>query len=159
MEEKILEKLDTMGKQIGQIEQSIGEFKTETNQSIEKLRVELTASFSQKNKELRQELTAEFSQKNEELRQELTEKFTKKNAELHEKLTESLEKQIIHRMFVFEEDYGKRLKIAYEDLIGRHATEETNSEKITNLERREALNSAYVYNHETRIQELEKSQV
>ena len=59
-------------------------------------------------------------------------------------------------MFVFEEDYGKMLTIAFEELTCRNSTQVTNSERIANLEKREELNTAYVQNHEDRIQKLEK---
>ena len=106
----------------------------------------------QQNTSLKQELHTEMEQQNTKLKKELYTKMDQKNLELKEEL----EKEILDHMFVFEENYGKMITIAFEELTCRNSTQENNSQQIANLERREELNTAYVQNHEDRIQKLEK---
>lgn len=144
MEEKILAKLDSL--------------ENKMDEKFEDLKEELRSEFKQENTKLKEELYNKMDQKNAELKAELKKEIYNKIDQKNAELREDLERQILNHMFVFEEDYGKRLTIAYEDLTCRHATEETNTEKIANLEKRETLNTAYVQSHETRIQKLEKIQ-
>ena len=58
-------------------------------------------------------------------------------------------------MLVFEEHYGKALTIAVEGLNHRNSNIDVQSQRLDNLDRICNLNSAYVYDHEKRINNLE----
>lgn len=143
MEEKILAKLESLENNIDK----------KLDQKLNKLKNELR-------EELKEEFNQKFEQLGTELEEKLSNKFEQRNIELEERLTskleQRLEKKILDHMFVFEDEYGKKLTVAFEDLTCRHATEETNSEQIANLEKRCELNTAYIYGHEDRIKRLEK---
>ena len=73
-----------------------------------------------------------------------------------DKLEQDIHKEIIDRMFVFEEEYGRRLSIAYENINSRSQKEKNNEENIANLYKMLEFNSVYKDFHETRLSDLER---
>lgn len=141
MEEKILAKLEQIDSRFDKIERMIVE----------------------ENGKLKEELRKEFKQQNEKLRQELRKEFKQENIKLEDRLKEYIRSEvkegILHQMFLFEENYGRRITIAFEEIMSRNYKEERQDKDIKNLERETILNSAFVYNHEERIATLETTQV
>lgn len=85
------------------------------------------------------------------------------NTKLKEELSETLkselgdeiEQKILNHMFVFEQEYGRKLTIAFETLVGENVKEVKQNERLDNLDNLSTLHSAYIYNHEDRIDNLE----
>lgn len=126
MDEKILVILKEIQTKIGQMEAKIDN-------------MEMT--FKQENKKLKEELRQEFKQENKKLKVELG---------------EYVSNQILHHMFAFEEEYGRKLTIAFEALTSRSNREKIQDDSIANLNRISDLHTAYVYRHEDQINKLER---
>ena len=103
--------------------------------------------------ELKQELKTELK---EELTQELKTELAK---ELKTELSKELKKEILDHMFLFEENYGRKINIMYEEIMSKLKKDRNTEENVTILERRVDKNSAFVFNHENRITTLENSKI
>ncbi len=171
MEEKILAKLEQIDSKFDKMEKRIieenaklkEELRKEFKQENEKLKEELRKEFKQENEKLKEELRKEFKQENEKLKEQIRKEFKQENIKLENRLKECIttqvKEEILHHMFLFEENYGRRITIAFEEIMSRNYKEERQDKDIKNLERETTLNSAFVYNHEERIATLEKTRV
>lgn len=92
---------------------------------------------------------------------QMGERFEKSNQKIlgiEGRIAQEIRQQILDHMFVFETEYGRKMNIAYEEIIARNQKEGIQNEMIQNLERRTDMNSAFVHSHEERIAVLEKAQ-
>lgn len=132
----------------------IKELRAEFKQENEKLRAE----FKQENKKLRVELRSEFKQENIKLKNELKNELKiELKDELKFELGEELKKQLLDNMFVFEENYGRKINIMFEELMSKNQKDRVLEEDFLILEKRVDKNSAFVSNHEKRIATLEEA--
>lgn len=130
---------------------------------ITDLKVEMNNRF----KEQDESITEKFKEQDERITQkfkEQDERITKKFREQDEKIAqkfkeqdERITKEISNQMLVFEEHYGRALTIAVEGLNHRNSNIDIQSRRLENLDEICNLNSAYIYNHEERIHNLEKA--
>lgn len=95
-----------------------------------------------------------------DLKVEMNNRFKEQDERITEKFKEQDEritKEISNQMLVFEEHYGRALTIAVEGLNHRNSNIDIQSRRLENLDEICNLNSAYIYNHEERIHNLEKA--
>jgi len=124
----------------------------------EKTRVELKTELT---RELKTELTRELkTELTRELKTELTtvldkEIVPKMKTELKTELSEEVKKEILDHMFWFEENYGRKINIMFEELMSKLKKDRNAEENVLILEKRVDKNSAFVFNHENRITTLE----
>ena len=137
MEERILEKLDEMNKKFDTIDKKFDH--------IEKMIIK-------ENTKIKEELRTEFKEGNAKLKAEI-------KTDLKQEVREYVKKEILDHIFVFEEQYGRKLTIAFEQLISKAANEKIQNESIADLKRMSEVHTAYVYNHEDRIDKLENVQI
>jgi hypothetical protein len=132
-----------MDQKIGQMDQKISRM----DQKIEQMDKKIDDNFN------------ELKQDNINLKKELREEFKQENVKLKEDLRKELKKEISKHMFLFEQEYGRKLTIAYEDLTYRINRKDTQSEQIANLEKKAELNTAYIYSLQDRVDKLENVQL
>ena len=161
--------LDTTDlKQISQI------IKTELNQGFKEQDEKITEKFKEQDEKITQKfkkqgeiIAKKFKEQDERITKELKkqdDRITKEFKRQHEEIIEIFKaedrkiiKEISNQMLVFEEHYGRALTIAVEGLNHRNSNIDVQNQKLDNLDKICNLNSAYVYNHEERIHNLEKA--
>lgn len=153
MEEKILAKLETMENRFDSMEKKIDKMDIKFD--------ELREEFKQENAKLKDELRNEFKQENAKLKDELRNEFKQESVKLKNKLRNELKsdmkEEILAQMFVFETEYGRNINIMYEEIMARNEKRNALEKNLNSLEIRVNRNSAFVFNHESRIATLEKT--
>lgn len=71
-------------------------------------------------------------------------------------IKKEIREENLQYLHVFEDEYGRKLTIAIEALTCQNDKERIQDDRLTSLERTVQMNTAYFYNHEDRIDELEK---
>lgn len=93
------------------------ELREEIKQSNETLKEELREEIKQSNETLKEELRGEIKQSNEALKEELRGEIKQSNEalrnELHEEMN-AFEKRMLDRMFLFEQEYGKKIDAIFD---------------------------------------------
>lgn len=144
MEEKILEALNKINERLDRMDQRLdqmGERFDKTDQRFDQMEERLDKTDQR------------FDQMGERF-----EKSDQKILGIEGRIAQEIRQQILDHMFVFETEYGRKMNIAYEEIIARNQKEGIQNEMIQNLERRTDMNSAFVHSHEERIAVLEKAQ-
>lgn len=88
------------------------------------------------------------------LKKELSQELFPK---LKKDLGQDLKKEILDHMFWFEETYGRKINIMFEEIMSKQQKDRQTEENIVILEKRVDKNSAFVFDHENRIATLEKA--
>lgn len=133
-----------------------------------KLKDELRAEFQSENAKLKDELKTELKSElktelktelGDELGQRFSQELTKQMNELRKSLSEELRKEVLDRMFVFEENYGRSINIMFEEIMCKNKKDRNMEKDIIVLERRVDKNSAFIMSHENRIATLEEAKI
>ncbi len=141
MEEKILAKLDRIEAKFDEVDFKFQHMERKMMIENEKLKAEL----EQRLEEMLEEKLDKI------LDEKLEEKLNKKL----EEMKQELKQEILNHMFIFEQEYGRKLTIAFEELMSRSNRERIQDESIEDLKRMSGMYTAYAYNHEDRIHKLE----
>lgn len=98
---------------------------------------------------MEERILAKLDEKFHEMKEEL-------KTELSNTIREEVRSEVSAQMFVFEEEYGRKINIMYEELTGKIHKERNLQEDIAIMERRIDKNSDFVFHHEKRITTLER---
>lgn len=93
----------------------------------------------------------------QEIKEELNELEERLEQKLEKKLEQKLNEKIASYMLVFEEEYGRKINIMFEELTAKNQKDRIIEENMLVLEKRVDKNSDFVFNHEKRITTLEKA--
>ena len=109
---------------------------------------------------LRDEMNQRFKEQDEKFEQrfkEQDEKFEQRFKEQEEKFYRRIDQRISDQMTYFEEKYGRDFALAVECLNSKSETEDIQNQRLNVLEKSNNINSAAIFNHEDRINYLEKT--
>lgn len=98
---------------------------------------------------LRDEMNQRFKEQDE--------KFEQRFKEQEEKFYRRIDQRISDQMTYFEEKYGRDFALAVECLNSKSETEDIQNQRLNVLEKSNNINSAAIFNHEDRINYLEKT--
>lgn len=107
---------------------------------------------------LRDEMNKRFKEQDEKFAQKLKEqeeRIEQRFKEQDERIDKKIEQRISDQMLYFDEKYGRDFALAVECLNGRSETEEIQNKRLSVLEKSNNINSAAIFNHEERINNLE----
>ena len=102
---------------------------------------------------LRDEMNQRFKEQEEKLDKKLDQRFQ----EQEEKFYRRIDQRISDQMAYFEEKYGRDFALAVECLNSKSETEDIQNQRLSVLEKSNNINSAAIFNHEERINYLEKT--
>ena len=102
---------------------------------------------------LRDEMNQRFKEQEEKLDKKLDQRFK----EQEEKFYRRIDQRISDQMTYFEEKYGRDFALAVECLNSKSKTEDIQNQRLSVLEKSNNINSAAIFNHEERINYLEKT--
>ena len=102
---------------------------------------------------LRDEMNQRFKEQEEKLDKKLDQRFQ----EQEEKFYRRIDQRISDQMTYFEEKYGRDFALAVECLNSKSETEDIQNQRLSVLEKSNNINSAAIFNHEERINYLEKT--
>ena len=102
---------------------------------------------------LRDEMNQRFKEQEEKLDKKLDQRFK----EQEEKFYRRIDQRISDQMTYFEEKYGRDFALAVECLNSKSETEDIQNQRLSVLEKSNNINSAAIFNHEDRINYLEKT--
>ena len=102
---------------------------------------------------LRDEMNERFKEQEEKLDKKLDQRFK----EQEEKFYRRIDQRISDQMTYFEEKYGRDFALAVECLNSKSETEDIQNQRLSVLEKSNNINSAAIFNHEERINYLEKT--
>lgn len=102
---------------------------------------------------LRDEMNQRFKEQEEKLDKKLDQRFK----EQEEKFYRRIDQRISDQMTYFEEKYGRDFALAVECLNSKSETEDIQNQRLSVLEKSNNINSAAIFNHEERINYLEKT--
>lgn len=109
---------------------------------------------------LRDEMNQRFKEQDEKIEQrfkEQDERIDKRFKEQEEKFYRRIDQRISDQMTYFEEKYGRDFALAVECLNSKSETEDIQNQRLSVLEKSNNINSAAIFNHEERINYLEKT--
>ena len=129
------------------MEEMIEKIKDVIVQENDKLREELKETMNQENDKLREELVELMNQKNEELRQELKQDL------------KNLEKAILDRQFVFENEYGTKIDAIFDYVQFHQKNNLKRFDRIDEVEKKVEVIQIHDFDHEKRISNLERKRV
>lgn len=138
---QILQKLDKIDTKIDRMETRMDGMQNQINQVDQKI----------------EDLRIEFKQENVKLKEELRVEFKQENEKLEERLIEKMKQEVLNQMFVFESEYGRNINIMFEEIMARNEKRNALEKNFNSLDRRVNKNSAFIFNHESRITTLEKA--
>ena len=102
---------------------------------------------------LRDEMNQRFKEQEEKLDKKLDQRFQ----EQEEKFYRRIDQRISDQMTYFEEKYGRDFALAVECLNSKSETEDIQNQRLSVLEKSNNINSAAIFNHEERINYIEKT--
>ena len=102
---------------------------------------------------LRDEMNQRFKEQEEKLDKKLDQRFQ----EQEQKFYRRIDQRISDQMTYFEEKYGRDFALAVECLNSKSETEDIQNQRLSVLEKSNNINSAAIFNHEERINYLEKT--
>ena len=109
---------------------------------------------------LRDEMNQRFKEQDERIDKrfkEQDERIDKRFKEQEEKFYRRIDQRISDQMTYFEEKYGRDFALAVECLNSKSETEDIQNQRLNVLEKSNNINSAAIFNHEDRINYLEKT--
>ena len=109
---------------------------------------------------LRDEMNQRFKEQDEKIEQrfkEQEERIDKRFKEQEEKFYRRIDQRISDQMTYFEEKYGRDFALAVECLNSKSETEDIQNQRLNVLEKSNNINSAAIFNHEDRINYLERT--
>ena len=120
------------------------------------LRDEMNQRFKEQDEKIEQRFK-EQDEKIEQRLQEQEERIDKRFKEQEEKFYRRIDQRISDQMTYFEEKYGRDFALAVECLNSKSETEDIQNQRLSVLEKSNNINSAAIFNHEERINYLEKT--
>lgn len=99
----------------------------------------------------------EMNQRFKEQEEKLDKKLDQRFQEQEEKFYRRIDQRISDQMAYFEEKYGRDFALAVECLNSKSETEDIQNQRLSVLEKSNNINSAAIFNHEERINYLEKT--
>ena len=117
------------------------------------LRDEMNQRFKEQEEKLDKKLDQRFKEQEEKLDKKLDQRFK----EQEEKFYRRIDQRISDQMTYFEEKYGRDFALAVECLNSKSETEDIQNQRLSVLEKSNNINSAAIFNHEERINYLEKT--
>ncbi len=117
------------------------------------LRDEMNQRFKEQEEKLDKKLDQRFKEQEEKLDKKLDQRFQ----EQEEKFYRRIDQRISDQMTYFEEKYGRDFALAVECLNSKSETEDIQNQRLSVLEKSNNINSAAIFNHEERINYLEKT--
>ena len=117
------------------------------------LRDEINQRFKEQEEKLDKKLDQRFKEQEEKLDKKLDQRFQ----EQEEKFYRRIDQRISDQMTYFEEKYGRDFALAVECLNSKSETEDIQNQRLNVLEKSNNINSAAIFNHEDRINYLEKT--
>ena len=98
-----------------------------------------------------------FEQRFKEQEEKLDKKLDRRFKDQEEKFYRRIDQRISDQMTYFEEKYGRDFALAVECLNSKSETEDIQNQRLNVLEKSNNINSAAIFNHEDRINYLEKT--
>ena len=124
------------------------------------LRDEMNQRFKEQEEKLDKKLDQRFKEQEERIDQrfqEQEERIDQRFKEQEEKFYRRIDQRISDQMTYFEEKYGRDFALAVECLNSKSETEDIQNQRLSVLEKSNNINSAAIFNHEERINYLEKT--
>ena len=116
--------------------------------------------FKEQEEKLDKKLDQRFKEQEERIDQrfqEQEERIDQRFQEQEEKFYRRIDQRISDQMTYFEEKYGRDFALAVECLNSKSETEDIQNQRLSVLEKSNNINSAAIFNHEERINYLEKT--
>ena len=148
MEELILAKLEEMNQKISNLEENMNKKFEEMDKKFE--------AIERRFEEIDKRFEA-IERKFEEIDKRF-EAIDKKFEEIDKKfdaIVNEIDEKIMHRMFAFENEYGRKFNIVFEHLNSEYKVEKNRDDIISILKHKEFVNTSFIRNHEDRISRLE----
>ena len=120
----------------------------------------LRDEMNQRFKEQYEKIEQRFKEQDEKIEQrfkEQEERIDKRFKEQEEKFYRRIDQRISDQMTYFEEKYGRDFALAVECLNSKSETEDIQNQRLNVLEKSNNINSAAIFNHEDRINYLERT--
>ena len=131
------------------VKTEVGGLRDEMNQRFK----EQDEKFEQRFKEQEEKLDKKLDQRFKEQEERIDKRFK----EQEEKFYRRIDQRISDQMTYFEEKYGRDFALAVECLNSKSETEDIQNQRLNVLEKSNNINSAAIFNHEDRINYLEKT--
>ena len=149
------------------VKTEVGGLRDEMNQRFKEQDEKIEQRFKKQDEKIEQRFK-EQDEKIEQRLKEQDEKFAqkfkeqekridKRFKEQEEKFYRRIDQRISDQMTYFEEKYGRDFALAVECLNSKSETEDIQNQRLNVLEKSNNINSAAIFNHEDRINYLEKT--
>ena len=143
----------------------IGNLKNEINQKLveqeERIMQKMDQKLEEQEERIMQKMNQKLEEQEERIMQKMNQNFEEQEKRISEnifgKLMKEVHQMLLDQMFAFEEQYGRALTLAVEELKYRNSIERAQDQRIESLEERYQTNSAFIYSHEKRISNLENN--
>ena len=158
----------------------IGNLKNEINQKLveqeERIMQKMDQKLEEQEERIMQKMDQKLEEQEERIMQKMNQKLEEQEERIMQKMNQNFEEQekrisenifgklmkevhqmLLDQMFAFEEQYGRALTLAVEELKYRNSIERAQDQRIESLEERYQTNSAFIYSHEKRISNLENN--
>ena len=139
------------------VKTEVGGLRDEMNQRFKEQEEKLDKKLDQRFKEQEEKLDKKLDQRFEEQEEKLDKKLDQRFKEQEEKFYRRIDQRISDQMTYFEEKYGRDFALAVECLNSKSETEDIQNQRLSVLEKSNNINSAAIFNHEERINYLEKT--
>ena len=142
------------------VKTEVGGLRDEMNQRFKEQEEKLDKKLDQRFKELDEKIEQRLKEQDEKFAQKFKEqekRIDKRFKEQEEKFYRRIDQRISDQMTYFEEKYGRDFALAVECLNSKSETEDIQNQRLNVLEKSNNINSAAIFNHEDRINYLEKT--
>ena len=139
------------------VKTEVGGLRDEMNQRFKEQEEKLDKKLDQRFKEQEEKLDKKLDQRFKEQEEKLDKKLDQRFQEQEEKFYRRIDQRISDQMTYFEEKYGRDFALAVECLNSKSETEDIQNQRLSVLEKSNNINSAAIFNHEERINYLEKT--
>ena len=131
------------------VKTEVGGLRDEMNQRFKEQDEKFEQRFKKQEEKLDKKLDQRFKEQDE--------RIDKRFKEQEEKFYRRIDQRISDQMTYFEEKYGRDFALAVECLNSKSETEDIQNQRLNVLEKSNNINSAAIFNHEDRINYLEKT--
>mgnify|MGYP000227134245 CR=1 FL=1 len=138
------------------VKTEVGGLRDEMNQRFKEQDEKIEQRFKEQDEKIEQRLQ-EQEERIDKRFKEQEERIDKRFKEQEEKFYRRIDQRISDQMTYFEEKYGRDFALAVECLNSKSETEDIQNQRLNVLEKSNNINSAAIFNHEDRINYLEKT--
>ena len=138
------------------VKTEVGGLRDEMNQRFKEQDEKIEQRFKEQDEKIEQRLQ-EQEERIDKRFKEQEERIDKRFKEQEEKFYRRIDQRISDQMTYFEEKYGRDFALAVECLNSKSETEDIQNQRLSVLEKSNNINSAAIFNHEERINYLEKT--